>query len=100
MNKFEFLQAICGKPVLREIEGITVEIRSLTVLETQELSKAENEIEASLKLCILGLINPKLESEDIELLRKAKPGFIIKLAKSISELSGLSDTDSPTVGNG
>jgi len=47
MNKFEFLQAICGKPVTREIEGITVEIRSLTVLETQELSKAENEIEAS-----------------------------------------------------
>ena len=99
MNKTDFLKAICGKSVLRTIDGLEVEIRSLTVLETQELA-GKSELEATLTMCQLGLVVPKLDPEDAKELGKANPGFIMKLAKEISTLSGLVDTDSPTVGNG
>ena len=99
MNKAEFLSAICGKPVDRVIDGIPVKIRSVTVLETQEISKVEgDEIEAALQLCFYGLVEPKLDKEDLVILRNATAGFIMKLAKEISDLSGLGEQN-PTVGN-
>lgn len=100
MNKIDFLNAICGKPVKVTIDGLEVEIRSLTVLETQEL-QGKSEIDAALGMVIAGLITPKLEKSDIDQLKQASPGFIMRLTKEISKLSGIDvSDDSPTVGNG
>lgn len=100
MNKQEFLNAICGKAVKVMIEGIEVEIRSLTVLETQKLTSFKDELEASMQAIILGLVSPQLETGDVEYLKKAQPGFVFKLAREISKISGLvEDGESPTLGN-
>lgn len=100
MNKFDFLNAICGKPVSVKIDGIDLEIRSLTVLETQQL-QGKTEIDAALQMIVMGLVTPKLETADIEMLKKASPGFIMRLTKEISKLSGIDTSEeSPTVGNG
>lgn len=100
MNKIDFLNAICGKPVKIAIDGLEVEIRSLTVLETQEL-QGKSEIDAALGMVIAGLVTPKLEKSDIDQLKQASPGFIMRLTKEISKLSGIDTSDdSPTAGNG
>lgn len=100
MNKIDFLNAICGKPVKVTIDGLEVEIRSLTVLETQEL-QGKSEIDAALGMVIAGLVTPKLEKSDVDQLKQASPGFIMRLTKEISKLSGIdSDSEVPTVGNG
>lgn len=100
MNKIDFLNAITGKPVTVTIDGLEVEIRSLTVLETQEL-QGKSEIEAALGMVVAALVNPKLEKSDIDQLKQASPGFIMRLTKEISKLSGIDvSDDSPTVGNG
>ena len=100
LSKIDFLNAICGKPVKVTIDGIDLEIRSLTVLETQQL-QGKSEIEAALGMVVAALVTPKLEASDIEELKKASPGFIMRLTKEISKLSGIETSDdSPTVGNG
>lgn len=100
MNKLDFLNAICGKPVSVTIDGIEVEIRSLTVLETQQL-QGKTEIDAALQMVVMGLVTPKLETADIESLKKASPGVIMRLTKEISKLSGIDvSEESPTAGNG
>lgn len=101
MNKLDFLNAICGKAVQRTIDGIEVSIRSLTVLETQQIQDIKDPVEMSLHMIVIGLVEPKLELEDIAELKNSKAGFVAKLAKEISDVSGLSASDdSPTVGNG
>jgi hypothetical protein len=99
MNKTDFLNAICGKSVVRQIDGIEVEIKALTVLEVQQLQASTDPVDQSMQMIIAGLVNPQLDKDDIESLKAAKAGFIAKLAREISELSGLSD-ENPTVGNG
>lgn len=99
MNKHDFLDAICGKSVTRDIEGLQISIRSLTVLELQEIAKhSTDEFEATLLTVVYGLVEPKLDKSDLAGLKQAKPGLIMKIAKEISELSGL--TEDPTAGNG
>jgi hypothetical protein len=99
MNKHEFLDAIVGKSVTCDIEGLQISIRSLTVMELQEISKlVTDEFEATLMTVIFGLVEPKLDKEDLAGLKYAKPGLIMKIAKEIRELSGL--TENPTAGNG
>ena len=98
MNKIDFLNAICGKPIKVTIEGLEVEIKSLTVMETQQLSE-KTDIEAALELIYYGLVEPKLNREDLETLKNAKASFVMKLAKAITEISGMSEDDSPTRGN-
>ena len=100
MNKLDFLNAITGKPVKVTIDGLEVEIRSLTVLETQEL-QGKPEIDAALGMVVAALVTPKLEKSDIEQLKNASPGFIMRLTKEIGKLSGIDSSDnSPTGGNG
>lgn len=100
MNKIDFLNAITGKPVKVTIDGLEVEIRSLTVLETQEL-QGKTEVEAALGMVVAALVTPKLDKSDIDQLKQASPGFIMRLTKEISKLSGIDSSDeSPMVGNG
>lgn len=101
MDKIDFLNAITGKSVVREIEGIEVKIKSLTVLETQQLSNDKlSDVDAAIELIYYGLVDPKLDRNDLETFKNAKAGFVMKLAKAISEVSGLGDSETPTVGNG
>ena len=100
MNKLDFLNAICGKPIKVTIEGLEVEIKSLTVMETQQLSKdGLTDVEAALELIYYGLVEPKLDRDDLEVLKTAKASFVMKLAKAITEISGMSEDESPTRGN-
>lgn len=98
MNKLDFLNAICSKPIVKEIDGIEVQIKALTVMETQQLSE-KPDIEAALELIYYGLVEPKLNREDLETIKSSKASFVMKLAKAITEISGMSDTESPTRGN-
>ena len=98
MNKLDFLNAICSKPIVKEIDGIEVQIKALTVMETQQLSD-KTDIEAALELIYYGLVEPKLNREDLETLKNAKASYVMKLAKAITEISGMSETESPTLGN-
>mgnify|MGYP006371711203 FL=1 len=102
MNKLDFLNAICGKPVNVTIDGLDLEIRSLTLFETEQIhNQAQtNDLEAALLTVVYGLVTPELNKSDVDALKQGKPGLIMKIAKSISELSGLTSEDSPTVGNG
>ena len=98
MTKLDFLNAICSKPIVKEIDGIEVQIKALTVMETQQLSE-KPDIEAALELIYYGLVEPKLNREDLETLKNSKASFIMKLAKAITEISGMSEDESPTLGN-
>lgn len=102
MNKLDFLNAICGKPVKVTVDGLEVEIKSLTVLEMEQIhNSGKNEIESALLTVVYGLVDPKLDPEDLSALKQAKPGTMMKLAQEISKLSGLVESgESPTVGNG
>ena len=55
LSKIDFLNAITGKPVTVKIDGIEVENRSLTVLETQEL-QGKQEIDAALGMVVAALV--------------------------------------------
>lgn len=102
MNKHDFLNAICGKPVSVTIDGLDLQIRSLTVLETEQIHKeaSTNEIEAALLTVVYGLVEPKLDKTDLVALKNGKPGLVMQIAKEVSRLSGLTSDESPTVGNG
>lgn len=102
MNKLDFLNAICGKPVNVTIDGLDLQIRSLTVLETEQIHResANSEIDAALLTVVYGLVEPSLDKADLTALKNGKPGLLMKLAQEISKLSGLVTEDSPTAGNG
>lgn len=102
MNKHDFLNAICGKPVKVTIDGLNLQIRSLTVLETEQIHKeaTTNEIDAALLTVVYGLVEPALDKSDLSALKQGKPGLVMKIAQAISELSGLKSDETPTVGNG
>lgn len=100
MNKLDFFAAITGESQEITIDGITVEIRSLTTLETKQLNKYKDPFDVSMQMVILGLVEPKLDPTDVEQLEKAKAGFVGKLAKEISRISGMVEEESPTDGNG
>lgn len=102
MNKIDFLNAICGKPVNVKIDGLDLQIRSLTVLETEQIHKesANSEIDAALLTVVYGIVEPSLDKSDLSALKNGKPGLLMKIAQAISELSGLKSDDSPMVGNG
>lgn len=102
MNKLDFLNAICGKPVSVTIDGLDLEIRSLTLFETEQIhNQAQtNDLEAALLTVVYGLVTPELNKSDVDALKQGKPGLIMKIAKAISELSGLTSEETPMAGNG
>lgn len=102
MNKIDFLNAICGKPVSVTIDGLDLEIRSLTLFETEQIHNEaqNNDLNAALLTVVYGLVTPQLNKTDVEALKQGKPGLLMKIAKEISQLSGLTSEESPTVGIG
>lgn len=103
-NAVDFLAAISGETDVFETDGVTVELRSLTFAETQRLGiKHKNDnTELAFQALALGLVKPSLTPEQIEQLRQAKPGPLMKIAKRVMEISGMVDEEggSPLAGSG
>jgi len=99
MNKREFLDGITGKPVEFVVDGMSIKIRSLTVMETKDIQAnySGKEFEAALVTVIYGVVEPKLDMDDMLAIQGAKPGAVIKISKAIADLSGLTveDENSP-----
>lgn len=92
LSKTDFLSGITGDSVEFEIENVgTVLLRSLTVKELRILANdyKDDEIGAGVATLLYGLVEPKLDKEDMKEIENAVPGIIMKISKRISELSGL-----------
>ena len=100
----DFLAALSGETDIFETDGVTVELRSLTFTETQRLGvKFKNDnTEMAFQALALGLVKPALTPEQLEQLRQAKPGPLMKIAKRVMEISGMVDEEggSPLAGSG
>ena len=103
LNADDFLDGIAGEAVDMEIPGLgTVKIRSLEYMDLQRINKMArgDEMEAGFQIAIVGLVEPQLNTEQIERLKKSKPGVIAQIAKRVSELSGIRDDIENLVGSG
>lgn len=99
----EFLTAIAGKTTLFEVEGVTIELRSLGHLETEMLMDkyGDKPLRLALEAARLGIANPVLDEEQLESMGKALPGVIEKLSREVMRISGMSkESDSPLAGSG
>ena len=100
----DFLAAISGETDMFETDGVVVELRSLTFAETQRLGvKFKNDnTEMAFQALTMGLVKPALTPEQLEQLRQAKPGPLMKIAKRVMEISGMVDEEggSPLAGTG
>lgn len=96
----DFLAAIGGRTELCEVEGATVELRSLSFAETQTLSAqyGDDNTELALRMVELALVNPPLT---VDQLRQVRPGPLAQLAQRVTALSGLeAPAGSPLAGTG
>ena len=82
----------------REIDGLgTVVVRELSMAEQSELAQAfkiagddEGKLAAvACRLIAVGLAEPKLATDDVELLLNANARFITQLGAAVSEFNGL-----------
>lgn len=98
----DFLAAITGEPQLYETDGIVVELRSLTFAESQKIvaQYKDDPAELSFQALVLGLVAPKLDEAQLEQLRSARPGPLMKIAKRVIEISGMAEDSGPLVPGG
>lgn len=98
----DFLAAVSGAPQTFEVEGVTVELQSLTFAESQQLSKqyGDDSTEMTFQALVLGLVSPKLTEEQIKQLREARPGPLMKMARRVMVISGMLEDDGPLVPGG
>lgn len=100
----DFLAAIAGETQTFEIEGLAVELRSLTFAEVQRLTAKHRDdaAEMAFQAVILGLVAPKLDETQLEQIRTAKPGPVMEIAKRVMEISGMAEQDggTPLAGGG
>jgi hypothetical protein len=99
INKSDFLKGIKGQNVTLEVEDVgQVVVKGLSVDELQEIQGLANgdDLRAALLTIIYGLVEPKLDIEDIDFVKSATPKVVNTIATKISELSGLGKpSDSP-----
>lgn len=97
----EFMARIGGKSELYEVDGLTVKIRSLGYEDVQAISgPTVNGLETAFQALVLGLVEPKLDEEQLAALRKAKPGPLMNIAQRIMQISGMVEGSGPLDGNG
>jgi hypothetical protein len=101
----DFLAAITGGTELFEVEGVTVELRSLTWEEAQRLNANHkgDVTEMTFQAAALGIVAPALTAEHLDALRQAKPGVIAKISNRVMTISGMMEEDeggSPLAGGG
>lgn len=95
----DFLALISGSTEPFEVDGATVELRSLTFTESQTLGRqyADDSAELTFQAVKIGLVAPVLTAEQVEQMRKARPGAIQGMGARIMVLSGLAkDETAPT----
>lgn len=95
LSKADFLAGITCQPVDFEVEGLgLIRVRSLTTLESGELSKrhAGDGIAMMLGAVRICLVEPALDESEHEQLGRAQPGIIQAIGQRIMELSGLVET--------
>ena len=93
LNKEQLLKALAGKTNVVNIEGLgEIEIKSLTFQDVQEIQAKELDgMESSLFFIIRGLVEPKLNDEDLESLKNSHPMMLFKIARVIQEISGMTE---------
>lgn len=98
----EFLARLGGKSELYEVDGLVVKIRSLGYEDVQVINSAANgnNMEMAFQAIRLGLVEPQLDDEQIEALRKAQPGPLMNIARRVMEISGMVEGDGPLAGTG
>jgi hypothetical protein len=86
----DLMAVLAGKTELFETDGLTVELRSLTFAEVNDLAnyKGDN-AEMAYQAFVRGLVSPALEAEQLDALRKGLPGPLLKISKRVLTLSGL-----------
>lgn len=99
ISKQDFLKGITGKPVELDLEGIgVIKVKGLSVAELTEIQglSEKDDMLAALYTIVYGVVEPKLDKEDVEYIKQATPKLTMVIANKISELTGLSNkTDSP-----
>ena len=95
ITKAQLFESLTGKPQVITIDGIgEIKIKPLSLADVQTLQMKELEgIETSLEIIKMGMVEPDLEVEDLNKLRNSLPKKVFEIAKSISELSGMSEDD-------
>lgn len=91
INKSDFFAAITGQPVEWDCPDVgLISVRSLTMVEAGQLrTKVKDDYEALLGAVMLGMVNPKLDEADLDLLQQAKPGAVSAIGQKILVLSGM-----------
>ena len=104
INAIDFLAAITGGTELFEVEGITVEIRSLTFAEVQHMGNKykDDNYEMTFQTVVAGLVAPKLDAAQVEQMRQSKPGLITRISNRVMRLSAMTEEEgaSPLAGGG
>lgn len=95
----DVLAAIAGRTELFEIEGVTVELRSLEWAEVQHILTHNdgNNMEQLFQMAAAGIAAPKIEEAQ---LRKARASFVTGVGKRVAEISGTAQSDVPLAGAG
>lgn len=98
----DFLQMMSGGTELFETDGVTVELRGLTFTESQQLVEKykDNNTELTFQALLLGLVEPKLDEAQLQQLRNARPGPLMKIAKRVITISGMGEDDGPLAPGG
>src|SRR3954464_7596329 len=84
----EFITAAAGQTIPFDVNGVTVELRSLEWTETDRLitEYSKNPAEMTFQAAYLGLAKPKLDEAQ---LRSFMPGVIQKISAEVMRLSGM-----------
>lgn len=92
-SAIDFLAVIAGETELFETDGLTVELRSLTFPEAQRLftEHAGDNAEIAFQALTLGLLAPKLDEDQLAIVRNGKPGPLLKIAQRVMEISGMTE---------
>jgi hypothetical protein len=96
----DFISAIAQKTELFEVEGVTVELRSLDWGEVQQIlgNSTSNNMEQLFQFALAGLAAPKIEEAQ---LRKARAIFITSIGTRVGQMSGTAgDSTGPLAGGG
>lgn len=96
----DFLNAIAQKTELFEVEGVTVELRSLDWAEVQQIlgKNTSDNMEQLFQFALAGLAAPKVEEAQ---LRKARAIFITRIGTRVGQMSGTAgDNSGPLAGDG
>lgn len=98
----DFLNALTCEPEVYEINGVVVELRSLTFTEVQRIANKhkDDNTEMAFQALALGLVKPELAPEQLEQLRSGRPGILMKIAQRVMEISGMVEGSGPLAGNG